>query len=274
MVRPINQVMNALMDLFCRPFLGLGPLWAMVAVSLVTGVLMLVIFGLVSNQRAIRAIKDKISGNLIGVRLFQNDIRVVLGLQGRILRDTLVYMKYSVVPMLVMIVPVLLILIQLNRWFGAEPLELGRKTLVKAHLRDPAALQGPIALEAPDGVTVETPPVRIPSEGEVAWRISAQQSGRHRLVVRVDENAVEKELVAGSGWQPVSALRTGRGVLEQVLYPGEPPIPRTSPVAAVALGYDPLELALFGWNIHWLVWFFVLSIVFGFAFKGLFGVQI
>ena len=38
--------------------------------------------------------------------------------------------------------------------------------------------------------------------------------------------------------------------------------------------YPPLALELFGWSFNWLVLFLILSLAFGFAFKGLLGVEI
>ena len=274
LMKLMNGLLTRLFDAICWPFQGLNPIWAMIVISLLTGLLMLWIFGKVSNQEAIRRIKDKIRGNLIAVRLYQNDIRVVLRVQARILRDTLTYMKYSVVPMLVIIVPVVFIIIQLNLRFSVRALQPGEQTLVKIKLRDASALHEEVVLEAPEGVKVETPGVRIEAEREVSWRIRAEQPGFYRIVIRTGNESVEKELIVGSGWGAVSALRTGKSLSEMLLYPGEAPIHPFSVIQSVQVNYPSLSMPIFGWNIHWLILFFVLSVVFGFAFKGVFGVQV
>jgi hypothetical protein len=272
-VNLFNSGVNGLFDLLFWPFSRLAPLWGLTVVSFLTGILMLWIFGLVSNQDAVRTIRDRVRGNLIAVRLFGDDLGLLFRLQGRLLRDNFVYLKYAVVPLLVMIVPVLLILVQLNLRFGARPAEPGEPLLVKVTLRDAPAVDRGVSLEAPAGVNVETPGVRIPVLREVAWRVRAEQPGRHRLVVRVGDDFVEKELLVGEGWGPTSTRRPGKGFFDTLLYPGEPSI-RSTAVESIEVGYRPLELRMFGWPIHWLVFFFLLSIIAGFAFRRVLGVEI
>jgi uncharacterized membrane protein (DUF106 family) len=270
----INRVLTPIFDLLCWPFLALPPIWAMTVISLVSGVVMVWIFGKVSDQDTIKRVREQIRGNLIGVRLFQSDIGVVLRLQRRIFGDTFRYMRYALVPMVVLLVPVVLIMTQLNLRFAARPLEPGEPTLIKAYVRDSAVLEGEVSLDVPDGVTVETSGVRIPSTREVAWRVHVDASGEHRLSVRVGGQTLETRLIAGDQWGAVPQRRTGRGMLDTLLYPGEPPIPGNHPVEAVEIVYPPLELGVFGWSVNWLVAFFVLSMVFGFAFKDLLGVEV
>ena len=57
------------------------------------------------------------------------------------------------------------------------------------------------------------------------------------------------------------------------MYPGEPPI-SSGAIESVVIGYPPLDLSLFGWSVNWLVLFFILSLVSGFAFRGVLGVEI
>jgi hypothetical protein len=269
----VNSGINGLFDLLFLPFAFMGPLWTLVVFSLLTGILMLWIFGLVSDQDAIRTIRDRIRGNLIGVRLFGDDLGLLFRLQGRLLRDNVVFLKYALIPILVMIVPVLVIIIQLNLRYGARPLEPGEAALVKVTLRDAGAIDRGVALEAPAGVAVETPGVRVASLREVAWRVRPAEPGHYRLLVRAGDETVEKELRVGGAWGATSSRRTGKGLLDVLLYPGEPPVP-SGAVVSVEVAYRPLELQLFGWPLNWLVVFFLLSILAGFAFRRVLGVEI
>ena len=269
----LNRSLDLILGLACWPFMKLAPVWALIWVSLLTGILMLWIFGKVSDQKSIKKVKDRIRGNLIGVRLFQNELGVVMRLQGKILRDTLTYMKYSLIPMLILMIPVILILIQLNLRFSVRPLEPGKPAIVKVKVRDGVDLKS-ISLKTPEGIVVETPGVKIPSEREIAWRIRPEQEGDYFLDFSTGKNSLSKELVVGSRWGAISAVRTGKSVLEMLLWPGEAPLEASSPIESIEINYSSLPILVFGWDLHWLVLFFVLSIVFGFAFKDLFGVQI
>ena len=180
----INSLLTPVFDVICWPFRSLPPIWAMTMISLVSGVAMVWVFGKVSNQAVIKNRRERIRGNLIGVHLFQHDIGVVMRLQHRIFCDTLQYMKHAVVPMVVLLVPALLIMTQLNLRFAVRPLEPGEPAVVKAFFRSRAALDGAVALEAADGVTVETAGVRIPSTREMAWRVRAEAGGEHEISYR------------------------------------------------------------------------------------------
>jgi len=114
LVYALNRVLTAGFDLLFRPLGLLSPLLSLTLFSAATGLLMVWVFGRVSNQEKIRTVKDRIQANLIAVRLFQNSVGVFFRIQGRIFLSTLLYMGLSLKPMLVMIVPVLLVLIQLQ----------------------------------------------------------------------------------------------------------------------------------------------------------------
>ena len=270
----IHRTLTPLFDLLCWPFLGLPPIWAMAFVSLISGVAMVWIFGKVSDQATIKVLREQIRGNLIGVRLFQSDIGVVLKLQARIFGDTFRYMKLALVPLVVLLVPVLLIMTQLNLRFAVRPLAPGEATVVKALVRDVEVLAKTASLEADAGVTVETPAVRMRTAGEVAWRVRARAPGEHRLVVRVGDESIETRLIAGTSWGAVPPLRTGRGAVDLLLYPGEPPIDGGHVIEAVEVGYPGLDIRVLGLTIDWLVAFFILSMAFGYAFKGVLGVEL
>lgn len=266
--------MTGLLDLIVWPFTSLGPMWALLVVSLLAGVLMLWLFGKTSNQERIHVVRDRIRGNMMAIRLYGDDLGLLFRLQGRILRQTMTYMAHALVPMLVMIVPVLLILIQLNLRFASRPLAPGETTVVKVTLRDGSALSAPVDLEVPDGVAIETPAVRIESKRELAWRVRGDAPGRHVLVVKTGNERIDKELVVGGGWGAISEKRTGEGFFDALLFPKEPPIGSSSVVKSVEMQYHELPLSLLGWDMNWLVVFFVASVLFGFAFRRALGVEI
>jgi hypothetical protein len=269
----VNRMMTAAFDVALWPFRTLDPLWGLAAVSLVAGVFMLWIFGRTSDQGAILLIRDKIRGNLIGIRLFGDDLGMLFRLQGRIFRQTLTYMRYALFPMVVMLVPVLLILAQLNLRYGPAPLPPGEAAVVKLTLDDAVTTDREFRLEAPPGVVVETPGVRIPARREVAWRVRAERPGDYELTIHAGDETVVKRLVAGEHWGVTPALRSASW-LDLLLYPGEAPIPARSGVERIEIGYPALSLSLFGFGVNWLLFFFVASIAFGFAFRRPLGVEI
>jgi hypothetical protein len=156
----LNAVLNKVFDVLFLPVRGLSPWVAMILVSLLTSFLMLLIFRHTSNQAGIRKEKNLIKAHLLELRLFKDNMGVQLRAQGRILLANFRYVAHNMKPMLVMIVPVLLILIQLNLWFGAESLKPGDTVLVKVRLVEgkyPSEV--PASLAVSPELEIETPSV-------------------------------------------------------------------------------------------------------------------
>jgi hypothetical protein len=275
-MRIVNLAAGAVFDALLFPFRGLSPWFGMIFVSLVTAFLMLWVFKRTSNQDGIHQAKNAIKAHLMELRLFQDNMRISLRAQGRILRANARYIACNTKPLLVMLVPILLLLAQLNLWFGAAPLQPGEETLVKIGLApdiDPLALD--ISLEPSPGLTVTSPAVRIADEHQIAWRIKAPAAGPAELTFRVAGRSIVKPVaVAGPRLARVSTLTVGRSVWKQLLYPGEKPLPADTPLTSIEVRYESGSLDLFGLSINWLVAYFLLSVVLGFAFKGVFKVEI
>lgn len=271
----LNSILGAVFDAVFAPFRSLGPWPGMIAVSLGAGVLMLLIFKKTSNQEAIRRAKNLIKARLLEIRLFKNDTGGQFRSQGAMLAANFRYMTHALRPMLVMILPVMLILAQLNLRYGAASLPKGGQALVKMKLAEGISAEAtPISLRAPSGITVETPPLRIEEEGEVNWRIRADEAGLHLLTFDIDGRTIEKSVtVDRTAPAKVATLRSGK-FLDLFLVPGEKPMPKDAPVESIKVVHPSYSLPLFGGGVNWLVAFFVLSLVFGFALKGVFKVEI
>jgi uncharacterized membrane protein (DUF106 family) len=271
-----NSILNKVFDVLFLPVRGLNPWAAMILVSLLTSFLMLFIFRHTSNQAGIKKEKNRIKAHLLELRLFKDNMGVQLRAQGRILLANLKYVGHNAKPMLVMIVPVLLILIRLNLWFGAESLRPGDPVLVKVRLAEgkyPSEV--PASLAVSRELDVETPPLRIEDEAEIDWRLRAKSAGAGRLTFTVGgETIVKSASVGATRLSPIPALRPGCSLIDQIFNPGEAPLPSASAVRSIEVQYPAASMSLFGMHIHWLIVYFVLSIVFGYGFKGLFKVEI
>ncbi len=272
----LNALLFKLFGLIILPLRPLGPWPTMIFVSLLTGFLMLGIFRGTSNQAGIRRAKDRIKAHLLEARLFKDDFGQSLRAQGRVLAANGRYIGYALKPMLVMVVPVMLLLVQLDVRFGARPLRPGEEALVRVRLApgtDPVAFG--LELEAPDGVTVTTPALRIADPGEVDWRIRAEKSGRREIVLRWQGGRetksifIDTPILAG-----VSVKRTAGGIIDRLAHPAERGLTRSGPIRAIEVVYPSQRMDFFGGRMHWLVAYFGLSILLGFAFKGVFKVEI
>lgn len=275
-MRIFNLAFGKVFELIFLPFRGASPWVGMILVSFLTGIFLLFIFRLTSNQTGIRQVKNKIKAHFLELRLFKDSFGMSLKAQGNILRSNLRYLGYSLKPLLVMIVPVILILAQLNLWFGYESLQPGEKAILKVKLKDSShPLEMRIEVSPSSGLEVDSPPLRLEKEKELDWRLSVREKGLHDLILTLNgQRVVKKVAVSQKPLSRISPVRTRAHFIQQVLYPGEAPLPGNLPLARVEILYPSRMMNLFGLPVHWIIAYFVLSVVFGFAFKGIFKVEI
>jgi hypothetical protein len=97
------------------------------AISLVTAIVLLLVVRRTSDQRRIAAVKRDIRAGLFEIRLFNDDLRAILRAQGEILRHNLTYLRLSAVPLLWVLVPLVLLMGQLQAYYGYDGLHPGRR---------------------------------------------------------------------------------------------------------------------------------------------------
>ncbi len=276
----VNQILGRIFDVLFFPFRELPSWVGIAAVSLVVSIGMLWVYKRTSDQTRIAHVKSKIQAGIFEIRLFSDDPIAIFRSQLDILRHNVAYFALSLVPLAWMIVPIVLLVAQLQFLFGYRDLSPGGETLVRARLADDwradlaRVAEGerpPAALVAPDGLEVLTPAVWLPSKNEVLWRVGVKASGDYTLVVKLGDASHEKTVRTRNGVMRRSPVRHAGAVLDQVLFPSEPPLPK-GPVRAIEVDYPDAGTVL--GMPTWLVLFFGLSIVFAFALKGRMGVTI
>jgi uncharacterized membrane protein (DUF106 family) len=271
-----NSLFGKIFDLLFLPFRGLSPWYGMIFVSLLTGLFMLFVFRTASNQEGIRKVKNRIKAHLLELRLYKDSFATSLKAQGSIMRCNLRYISYSARPMLVMIIPLALIIIQLSLWFNYQSLTPGDDVILKIILKDGYdPLDTQMVVQPSSGFALETPPLRIEETREIDWRLRAEEPGHHDLVLSLDGVQFQKTFaVDQKALSKISAARVGKNVLSQIINPGEPPLPADSPIKDIKILYPTTSMNFFGWGIHWLIVYFILAIIFGFALKGVLRVEI
>jgi uncharacterized membrane protein (DUF106 family) len=273
----LNAILRPVFDLLLSPFRSLPAIVSLTLASLAVSVFMLLVFKRTSNQAKLALVKRRIHAGLFEIRLFNDDLRAILRAQNDILRANARYLGLSLVPMVFILPPLVLVMAQLEYHYGYQGLRPGQVAVVTAQLR-PQALSSSrpdATLVAPDGMRVETPAVWIPSAGQVAWRVRAEREGDYQLALSVaGTEAVTKSVRVTDAVVRRSPLRTDGGFWNQLLYPAEGPLPTAGPFREIRVTYPEGRVGLFGFEMHWMIPFFALSIVFAFALKGVLRVTI
>src|SRR5438309_11948725 len=183
-----------------------SPTVVVVLLSLVISLLMVVVFRYTSDQKAIRVAKDHLKAHLLAVRLFQDQLPVVLSSYGRILISTGRYLRLAFKPLLFVILPLTFLIVQLDRYLGWAPLPSGQAFLVKVRTTGPEALNE-ASLLLPSEMKMTAPAVHVPARNEVVWRVVAEKNGDYNVTIGVAGQTVSKRVVISSGLSRISPIR-------------------------------------------------------------------
>jgi len=269
------NIINAVFRTLFYPFDKLHPAWGMIWISFVAGILMLIIFRFTSNQEGIKKSKAKVGAYILEMRLFNHDLGKMLAALGKTLAANILYLRYMLVPIIVIIIPVLIVLIQVSYRYEHRPLRPDEHAIVKAVLKPGfPVVETHVLLQVPEDITIETPALRIESSNEVDWRISARKHGVYQIDFMVNGKLFKKNLHVNNELTALSSKRAASSFYAFLLNHSEPELPNDSPFVSLQIMYPDRNLSIMGLKLHWIIWFFIFSVIFGFAFKNVFKVEL
>jgi hypothetical protein len=272
----VNAALVTAFDVVLGPLMGLPSLVSLLLVSLVTAAAMLVVVARTSNQRAMSETKRGIHAALFEIRLYGDQPGLMLRAFGEVLVRNGHYLLLSLVPLAWMSIPLVLVIAQLQAFYGYGGLQPGAPALITVQL---AADAGPSAasalvLEAPAAVGLETGAVRMEGSNEIVWRLRPSTVGAYALTIRDGDVAVTKSLLVSSALGRRSPVMAAASLADQALYPSEAPLPGDSRIAAIRVSYPEPGIDVFGWKLHWMIVYGGLSLACAFLLARRFGVTI
>lgn len=267
----VNLIASKVIDIILLPFSALSPGWGLIFVSALTGILLIFLYGLVSNQKAIKGVKRKISASILEVILYRHDIGQCLKAQGRMLAAGFKYFLLAVPPLIILMIPCIIILAQLNLRYEERPLETGESLVLTATLKDTNKLMD-TKIEPPAGLQVSEP-LRISEDKQVVWKINAVEPGKHLLrFTNSSDPLIEKNVYVGAKDSPLYS-NFYNSWMWTILYPKENK-DLSNAFTQVSLSYPKSEHSLLGMEMHWIIIFFLVSLVSGLIAARFFKVEI
>jgi hypothetical protein len=270
----LNALANVLGDIALAPIAWLPGWLSATLIAAVTGVLMLLAFKYTSNQAAIKRTRNGIKANLLALSLFKDSMAVSLRSQGRILRGAGRLLVLSIVPILVMLVPMSLLLGQIALWYQAAPVPVGADSVVTVQVAENAT-EALSQIELAPSSTFECTigPVRVPAKNLVCWNIQPREPGEHELSFTIGGESVTKELAVGDGFRPASLKRPAWSWTDALVHPRERPFAADSPIQSIEIVYPERSSWTTGTGT-WLIYWFVVSLIAAFLAKPLLKVNV
>jgi len=283
MMTLLNDLLRPIFDLLQAPLRGLPPWVGILLWSIPIGVFALAVFKKTSNQRRIAEVKRKIHACLFEIRLFNDDVAAILRAQGEILRHVARYQALALKPMIFILPPLVLLMVQLHAFYGFRGLRPGEHALVRAAFvgegsERAGTARPPVALEVPAGLRLDGDGVWAPELGELLWQVTAGAPGDYELSFTVGDEVVRKTLSVTDAVIRLSPTRPERSFMAQLEWPSEDPLPRSSGLAEITVAYPDGSVAFAGWDFEWryawMVVFFVLTMVVALALRKPLGVEL
>ena len=274
LMKYINLLLNPIGHAVFAPFLSLPPWIALTVFSAIGGIVGMWLYGVASNQDALKRVSDKTRANLLAMKIFKEEISVTFVSQGRLFIAVIQRLWLTVRPILIMSAPFVVAMSQIGARFEHRPFTPGETSIVTLELSKDAWAEGRnVAPTLSEGLALETPALRNAKNSTVQWRIRVTELGRHTIAWTIGDQTVEKQIAADDSLIIASAKRpTGFG--DQILFPSESPFPTNSPVVSIAASMPKRSTPILGLDMHWLISFILLSIVFGLLAKPFLKVQL
>ena len=289
-----HQALNKIFGVLWTPFENLNPWIPIWVFGAGFGVLALIAMKYFSNQKRIEEVKRSYQADVLAIKLFRDDLRVVLVSMGRTLWGIACYLGHNLRPMAVLIVPFFFLFAQMQMRLAYVPHEVGERVLIvmdrdgKAEPGSSVELARVVRLgtdeEATEAVVPAGTAVDLPDYRGAAFPVEGRIPGSYELVFQAGDETVRKafhvraEGDEGTALAMLSPLRSN-SLGDQLLYPTEPEFDASSSFQRIETrcGIRPLpafgfsDLA-FGSELGMGLWFVVISILFAFLLKGFFGV--
>jgi hypothetical protein len=267
-------VVNRLGDLMTAPFAWGSAIFDLVVVSFFCAFFLLLIFKHFSNQERIKFHRSKIFGYFLEIGIYRDQFGRTLSNHIQILKHSLIYLRYVLPPFLMMMIPVLIVCMQIENRLGYLPIRMNKSFIIHAALDSEITQKIDSTISGVDcktstGIVLETPPLRIVSNGGVYWRARLTETGPQFVKVTIDgiEDVVEKKINAGDTRERFGPIKAKVNSLHYLFNTAERPIPSSSYFKFLSVNYLPATYPFFFWDVSPVIYFFILSLGFGLALK-------
>jgi hypothetical protein len=163
--------------------LGWQALWTLLPMGALYGVVSVLVFRRFCDAASVRRSVHRMWAHVMELSLFLDSPALVLRAQRDLLRENVRLLRWVIVPSGILAVLFACLFPLQNAIYGRAPLPVGEPSVVTIQMKD--AGMSSVQLEAPAGILVETPGVRVVHDRQISWRVRPMQPTSEDLKFRV-----------------------------------------------------------------------------------------
>jgi len=265
----ILSIIGAIFNIALIPFGRLNPIFGFTFISVLSGLLAVVIFKYISNQKKLKRIMKEIKLYFLEIFIYKDNLSQILLSQKKIIINNFAYLKYALLAAIPIMCTILLILSQINLIYSIKPINPEETFTIGVKLTANKN-QNPddIKLSLPDQLELITQfGFFLEETNEIEWQLKVLNTGLYTIGIKIgDEEEYIKQIVIGKSKKKYSPHLGKDGLLETIFNPIETLIPKEASIEAIDIKYKPLYFKII-FNMHWLLAFFIIAMGSGLIFR-------
>jgi hypothetical protein len=143
----------------------------MILVSVLYGIVAVLIFRRLTDKSRIGRSVNRILAHMMELGLFIDSPSLVFRAQRDLLRENFRLLRLTILPGAIIALLFVVLYPPMNAMYGHAPLPVGEPSVVTIQMKD--AAMPAVQLEAPEGIIIETPAVRVLHDHQISWRVRA-----------------------------------------------------------------------------------------------------
>jgi hypothetical protein len=224
-------------------------------VSVVSGVVMLLVFGLVTPPHWLKRSRELATAAMYEVRLYLDSPRRVLAAQARLIFWSFAYTAAMLPAFIVLTIPFGLLLVHMEQRYGIEQLPTDEPVLVRLQLSDDVTVEP----QKSPNVKVTAPVLQDSVEKTAYVRVELDEPKSSTLKLKVGDDVVEKRLDADPE-SPVYSPTRADGMALFVVLTDEPPLDSPT-VEKIKVNHPARDQDWVPFGMPWWLWWLLVSIL-------------
>ena len=235
----------------------LNPLLVIVLFALVISLIIVLAYKFFTNQREMKEMKEKLKDYQKQIKEHRKDPQKMMELQKKSMEINMKYMRHSLMPTIITLIPILFIFGWLNANIAYAPIGVG-DTFTTTIDFDKDITSGIVEIiNIPEEFTLINNATQDIIDNKAEWNLTAEKEGEYLLEYNYKNTAYTKEILITSKQAYASTIR-------KVNKEG---------IKTITINNKPLKtLNIFGLKLSWFWTYVIFSIVFTTALRKLFKV--